>query len=143
MDESLGTLLLCLFLLYWIFIKDPSSPPEKQLDKTSKTGISIFTAVLAVWTTYKLYLAKNNGGLKTNFGLFKEGTLGDRGASLPLNAQEGTATGQSLNFADTVAVNSTFGAPRVLNNRGFWSSGTTSTNPVSANQTEITANALG
>jgi len=142
MDESLGTLLLCLFLLYWIFIKDPSSPPEKQLDKTSKTGISIFTAVLAVWTTYKLYLAKNNGGLKTNFGLFKEGTLGDRGASLPLNAQEGTATGQSPNL-DTVAVNSTFGAPRVLNNRGFWSSGTTSTNPVSANQTEITANASG
>jgi len=142
MDESLGTLLLCLFLLYWIFIKDPSSPPEKQLDKTSKTGISIFTAVLALWTTYKLYLAKNNGGLKTNFGLFKEGTLGDSGANPPLNAQEGTATGQSSHF-ETVAVNSTFGAPRVLNNRGFWSSGTTSTNPVSANQTEITANASG
>lgn len=141
MDESLGTLLLCLFLLYWIFIKDPSSPPEKQLDKTSKTGISIFTAVLAVWTTYKLYLAKNNGGLKTNFGLFKEHSH-NGGASLPLNAQEGTATGQSPNL-DTVAVNSNFGAPRVLNNRGFWSSGTTSTNPVSANQTEITANASG
>ena len=141
MDESLGTLLLCLFLLYWIFVKDPSSPPEKQLDKTSKTGISIFTAVLAVWTTYKLYLAKNNGGLKTNFGLFKEGTLGGSGASLSLNAQEGSMPEQPN--LDTVAVNSTFGAPRVLNNRGFWSSGTTNTTPVSTNQTEITANASG
>tara|TARA_B100000902_G_scaffold210059_1_gene199874 strand:- start:216 stop:644 length:429 start_codon:yes stop_codon:yes gene_type:complete len=142
MDESLGTLLLCLFLLYWIFVKDPSSPPEKQLDKTSKTGISIFTAVLAAWTTYKIYIAKNNGGLKTNFGLFKE-QLHNGGAIPTINTQGGSMPDQSPNLVDTVPVNSNFGAPRVLNNRGFWSSGTTNTTPVSTNQTEITANASG
>ena len=135
MDETLGTLVICLFLLYWIFVKDPASPPDKKLDSNTKTYMSILATVLGVWSCYKLYLSKGNGGLSYNFGLLKT-DQSVASPSLEPNAPNMNQFGKNI---DTVPISNNSGAPRVLNNRSFWSSGTT--NEIGSPQTEITASA--
>ena len=147
MDESLGTLILCAFILYWVFIRDPVAPEDRKLDKDTRTYLCIAAAILAIWSGFKLHSTKGAG--ITSFGTMIRGTPGQVGGDLngvPVDPNTGEAMiPQKASViprnVDTTKIS--MAGPHVLDGKSssFWKSNTTSDAVASriSKQTDISA----
>tara|TARA_B100001094_G_scaffold228528_1_gene223095 strand:- start:1003 stop:1455 length:453 start_codon:yes stop_codon:yes gene_type:complete len=148
MDETLGTLILCAFILYWVFIRDPVAPEDRKLDKDTRTYLCLAAAILAIWSGFKLHASGGKG--LTSFGSIltspevpsaENVVLGPDG--IPVQAVIQQKASVIPRNVDTIKISS-FG-PHVLEgkNSDFWKSNTTNDAVSSriSKQTDITASA--
>ncbi|MBP01539.1 MAG: hypothetical protein CMM25_01845 [Rhodospirillaceae bacterium] len=149
MDETLGTLLLCAFILYWVFVRDPVAPEDRKLDKDTRTYLCLAATILAVWSGFKLHASGGKG--LTSFGSALTSNPAQVGGELAGQAVDPTS-GEAIapqkasvipRNVDTTKIS--MAGPHVLDGKSssFWKSNTTNDAVSSriSKQTNISASA--
>ena len=61
MDETPFGFGIFLFILYWIFVKDPQTPDDKRLDEQTRSNLLMFSGLALLYTLNKTYITGGEG----------------------------------------------------------------------------------